>query len=486
MEHDKSHYRLGVVLAAGGNLFGMAASLVTIMVAARMLSKEDLGAFFLVMVVVQFVVLLSDLGLKNTSIKTLSSLSVGSAEFIQATHYLLTITLCASLLASVIFWMTMPLLKSIWPYDSFRAHIMYAAPIAFLTALFQIMASILVGGKQFKRLSAWSAGIEVLRAMISAGCLVAGFGVSALFWGMIISRLVGISAVWASMPAWFALSFRYQGGADLFKFGGWLYGGSLVSACMVRCADATLTTYLGPAALAVYSAAMQIPTVMQRVFEATRPALLGYVAAHHGSYEHQQIEGARILTAVLAVAATMCIALADPLMTLLYSTQYQSGVVIMQALSVWMVFAILNYFYSVILIGKGQPRRAFLLTVPQLFIMLVSAQLLVSQYHGFGGALALAITAFLGNVIGAKLIAGEDRAMWSALVMNMIRAAGPVVAFFIIVLQVKLSVFLLICVAMGVLAGLGLLRVVTISDIYAVRELVSQIAGRLAARPTTV
>ena len=486
MEHDKSHYRLGVILAAGGNLLGMAASLVTIMVAARMLSKDDLGAFFLVMVVVQFVVLLSDLGLKNTSIKTLSSLPVGSPEFIQATHYLLTITLCASFLACGICWALMPLLKSLWPYDSFRAQLIYAVPIAFLTALFQIMTSILVGGKQFKRLSAWSAGIEVLRAAISAGCLVAGLGVSALFWGMIISRLVGISAVWASTPSWFALSFRYQGRSDLFKFGGWLYGGSLVSACMVRCSDAILTTYLGPAALAVYSAAMQIPTVMQRVFEATRPALLGYVAAHHGSYEHQQIEAARILTAVLAVAATMCIALAEPLMTLLYSKQYESGVVIMQALSLWMVLALLNYFYSVILIGKGQPRRAFLLTVPQLFIMLVAGQLLVSQYHGFGGALALVITAFLGNLIGAKLIAGEDNAMWSALVMNMIRAAGPVVVFFIIVIQIKLSVFVLACATVGALASLGLLRVVTLSDINAVRELGSQLAGRLSARPTTV
>jgi O-antigen/teichoic acid export membrane protein len=243
---------------------------------------------------------------------------------------------------------------------------------------------------------------------------------------------------------------------------------------------------LGPAALAVYSAAMQIPTIKQRVFEATRPTLLGYVAAHHGSYEHQQVEAVRMLTAVLAVAATMFIALADPLMTFLYSRQYESGIMIMQALSVWMMFAILNYFYSVILIGKGQPRRAFFMTVPQLLIMLISSQILVPQYEGLGGAMALLITAFLGNLIAAKIIAGDDTMMWSALLMNMIRAAGPVVLFLAIVLQVKLSALSLVALSGGTLAGLSLLRVVTVADINAGRKLLSQIAGSLSTRPTTV
>ncbi|MGE0642123.1 MAG: oligosaccharide flippase family protein [Nitrospira sp.] len=486
IEQNKSNHLNGILLSVGGNLVGLIASLGTIMVAARVLSKDDLGAFFLVMVVVQFVALFSDLGLKNTAIKTLSSLPVGSLQFIETTRYLLTITTSASIVGCIVLWSAMPVIKSIWPYEVFHNQLIYVGPISIVTAMFQIITSILVGGKQFKKLSVVAATMEILRAMISAAGLIAGLGVSSLFWGMIISRLVGIGAVWVAMPSWFALSFWYGRSADLFKFGGWLYGGSLISASMVRCSDAILTSYLGPAALAVYSAAMQIPAVMQRVFETTRPALLGYVAAYHGTYEKQQVEAVRILTAVLAVAATMLIPLASPLMTLLYSDQYVSGIMIMQALTLWAVFAIVNYFYSVILIGKGQPRRAFFLTVPQLFIMLLSAPWLVPQYGGFGGAIALIITAFLGNIIGAKIIAGNDNEMWLALVSNMIRAGGPLLLVLVTVTHVTLSIFPSVCLTGLTLAALILLRVITAADVNALWVVLSRIIGRMSIRPTAV
>lgn len=465
---------------------GMGASLVTIMVAARLLSKDELGAFFLVMVVVQFVALVSDLGLKNTAIKALSSLPPQSPEFIQTARYLLTVTITSSVVACLALWPVMPFLKSLWPYESFHGHLLYVAPVAFLTVVLQIVMSLLVGAKELKRLSALSAGIEVLRAMVSAGGLVVGWGVSSLFWGMILSRVVGIGAIWAAMPALFGITLRYPHKADLFKFGGWLYGGSLMSVLVVRCSDLVLTTYMGTVALAIYSAAMQIPTTMQRVFESIRPALLGYVAAYRDTDCGQLVEAVRIVTALLAVTTTILITLSSPLMDLLYSEQYRDGVPIMQALSVWMTFAIVNYFYSVILIGKGKPRGAFLLTVPQLIVMFISTLLLVPQYKGFGAAIALVVTAFLGNIVGAKIVAGDDREVWYALVVNLVRAATPLILFLTVAVYVKLSFFSLICLSGATLALLIALRVVTAKDFDTLRHAVFEMMGHVSARPTPV
>jgi O-antigen/teichoic acid export membrane protein len=486
MEQSKAHYLSGIILSAGANLAGMGASLVTIMVAARLLSKDELGTFFLVMVMVQFVALFSDLGLKNTAIRTLSSLPPQSLEFVQTARYLFTVTIVTSIVACLAFWSVMPLLKWLWPYESFQHHLIFAAPIAVLTAILQIVTSLLVGGKEFKKLSALSVGIEVLRAIFSTTGLVVGWGISSLFWGMIISRIVGIGAVWVSMPALFAFTLRHPRKADLFKFGGWLYGGSLMSVLVVRCSDLILTTYMGTAALAVYSAAMQIPATMQRVFETIRPALLGYVATYQDTYRRQQVEAARIVTAVLAVATTILIPLSGPLMALLYSDSYIEGIPIMQALSVWVTFALVNYFYSIILIGIGLPKGAFLLTVPQLLIMLLSTSLLVPQYGGFGAAMALVATAFLGNIVGAKIVAGSDRKTWHALLMIFVRAAAPLLLFLIIISHMKLSFFSLVFLSGAILALLIALKVVTAKDINALRLSLSEMIGRLSVRPTPV
>jgi O-antigen/teichoic acid export membrane protein len=486
MEPSKARYLSGVALSAGANMAGMGASLVTIMVAARSLSKDDLGAFFLVMVVVQFVALISDFGLKNTAIKALSSLPPQSLEFIQTARYLLTVTIATSAAGCLALWSVMPLLKWLWPYESFHSQLVFAAPVAFLNAVLQIVTSLLVGAKELKRLSALSVGIEVLRAMLSTGGLVIGWGANSLFLGMILSRMVGSGTIWAAMPGLFAVTFRYPNKAHLFKFGGWLYGGSIMSVLVVRCSDLILTTYMGTVALAVYSAAMQIPTTMQRVFESVRPALLGYVAAYQDTYRGRQVEAVRIVTALLAVVTIILMTLSSSLMSLLYSDQYQDGVPIMQALSVWMTFAILNYFYSIILIGTGHPKESFLLTVPQLVIMVVSTLLLVPQYEGFGAAMALVITAFLGNIVGAKIVAGGDRDTWYALLMNFARAAAPLLLFLMIASYTELSFFSLVCLSGATLALLIALRVVTKNDISALRRGLSKMMGHVSMRPTPV
>jgi O-antigen/teichoic acid export membrane protein len=225
---------------------------------------------------------------------------------------------------------------------------------------------------------------------------------------------------------------------------------------------------------------------MQRVFETIRPALLGYVATYQDTYRRQQVEAARIVTAVLAVATTILIPLSGPLMALLYSDSYIEGIPIMQALSVWVTFALVNYFYSIILIGIGLPKGAFLLTVPQLLIMLLSTSLLVPQYGGFGAAMALVATAFLGNIVGAKIVAGSDRKTWHALLMIFVRAAAPLLLFLIIISHMKLSFFSLVFLSGAILALLIALKVVTTKDINALRLSLSEMIGRLSVRPTPV
>jgi O-antigen/teichoic acid export membrane protein len=482
MEKAKTQYLLGIILSGGGNLLGMVASLITIMVAARLLSQVELGAFFLVMLVAQFTALLGDIGLKNTAIKALSALPATSIEFIQTSGYILTVTMVTSLIACLAVSLIMPLLAVLWPYQEFLSHTSYIAPIALLTTGLQLVMSLLVSAKKFKRLSVLSAGTEILRALLSTGGLLAGLGISSLLWGMIVSRLIGIGAIWFLMPSLFSITFRHPESAALLKCGGWLYGCSLVSVIMVRASDAILTTYMGTAALAVYSAAMQVPSVLQRVFESIRPALLGYISAQQTAYANPQIAAVRIVTAFLAVTATFLIALSRPIMTLLYSEKYESGVTIMQALSVWAAFTIINYLFSIILIGNGESRKAFLLTLPQLLMIIISASLLVPLYEGFGAGIALITTAFLGNIIGARLVAGDDKATCHTLTMVFLRAAAPLLVLLLVVLYAKPTVLILIGLTTITILLLIAFKVVTQKDINTLSTAISGLVGRGSAR----
>lgn len=459
MIKEKSQYVFGILMSGGANLLGMAASLITVMVAARLLSQDELGAFFLVMLLAQCTALFGDIGFQNTAIRTLSSLSVSSPDFTHTSRYIMTIAVLTSLAASFGLTCLLPFMTSLWPYQHFHDNAVFAAPVAFLTATTQVSMALLIGTRQFRRLSILSAGMETLRAILSIGGLLVGFGVGSLLWGIIISRLIGISLVWTWMPFAGIPQFHHPQRSQIFRFGGWLYGCSLMSVAMVRTADTLLTTYLGPSALAVYSAAMQVPSALQRVFESIRPTLLGYVSSQGNAGPNPQTRLIRMMSALLAVAATGLIWLSSPLMTLLYSEKYAMGVHIMQALSVWAVFTVINYLYSVILIGNGQSKAAFLLTLPQFTVMLIAATVLVPRYQGFGAALALLVTAFIGNLVGAWLL-GADGTERRGLAVGFLRVAVPLLVCLGLVVNVPQSFvieFGLACLAILLLVITGAL-----------------------------
>jgi|CXWL01.1.fsa_nt_gi O-antigen/teichoic acid export membrane protein len=482
MIKEKPQYLLGILMSGGANLLGMAASLITVMVAARLLSQDELGAFFLVMLLAQCTALFGDMGFQNTAIRTLSSLSVSSPDFTLTSRYIMTIAVLTSLAASLGVTCLLPFMTSLWPYQYFHDNAVLAAPVAFLTATTQVSMALLIGARQFRRLSILSAGMETLRAILSIGGLLVGFGVGSLLWGMIISRLIGISLMWAWMPFVVTPQFHHPQRSQILRFGGWLYGCSMMSVAMVRTADALLTTYLGPAALAVYFAAMQVPSALQRVFESIRPTLLGYVSSQDNAGTNPQTRLIRMMSALLAVAATGLIWLSSPLMTLLYSEKYAMGVHIMQALSVWAVFTVINYLYSVILIGNGQSKAAFLLTLPQFAVMLIAATVLVPRYQGFGAALALLVTAFIGNLVGAWLL-GADGTERRGLAVGFLRVAVPLLGCLSLVTNMPFSYameFGFACLTIVLLVASGAL---TVADAKVLRAM---LVGMVNRAPTSL
>jgi O-antigen/teichoic acid export membrane protein len=463
MIEEKSRYITGMLLSAGANLLGMAASLITIMVAARVLTKEQLGAFFLVFMVTQLASVLGDFGMRNTAIQKLSK--INEMELKAISRFFFTISLLSSIFVLIAVVVILPLLYRIWPYTEFERHAWYGAPIAFLMINFQMASSLLIGARRFGVLSAVNGGIEISRAVLSVSFLLAGFGIAGLLWSLIFSRIIGIGLIWLSIPSQFGIKFRHPNSQEMLKFGGWLYGASVISVITQRTADILLASLLGPAALAIYSTAMQLPRTLQRVFESIRPVLLGYVSSKVHSGASLLISESRVISGMLAVGATFLIAFSEPLLTLLYSQNYISGVDIMRVLSFWIAVSIVSYYLILSLIGKGRARAAFIFTLPQLLLMLLSTVLLVPQFKGVGAAVALAVTALSGNVIACHLLAAKDSSLFRILISTLLRAFVPPGLMCLIVILINDTFLINIALLVATIGILFMLGAITSNDI---------------------
>ncbi len=431
------HFIRGIVWSAGGNLLGMIASLGTIAIAARLLSKEDLGAFFLILVIGQLTTTLGDFGLKNTAIKILSSLQGNSLN--ETSQFFITVTGAISFCSCLLVACTIPFLKQVWPYPEFTKLAWYALPISFLMANFQMATSALVGAKLFRPLSIITGGIEIFRAGASIIALMLGSGVAGLLWSMMISRIIGILCMWKLSSGQFGFKLRHQHSQDMFRFGGWLYGGSLLSLLAVRSADTILASQLGTATLAIYTAAMQLPGALQRIFESIRPVLLGFVSSTHTHESNHHFESLRILTGILAIGASFLMVNSEPFMNTLYSDAYSSGIIIMQALCVWKALAIINYFFSISLIGTGSAKKSFELMIPQVIISIGGILLVIRPYGTFGVVAVLILTAILGNIHGAWLLASRNQVMFWALISLVFKITIPLTFLLVAIIYFQFS-----------------------------------------------
>jgi O-antigen/teichoic acid export membrane protein len=460
---DKGIFVRGMMWSSGGNLVAMGAAMLTVILAVRLLDKTEMGAFFLVMVIAQISITLGDFGLRNTSIKVLSSAE--KDEMPSISSHLLTLRFVSALLTCLVLSTLIPILSSLWSQPEFRAVIWYAVPVSFLMMLFQMGLALFVGYRRFRQFSLVTAVMEVFRMAASIVLLLLGWGPAGLLLGFILSRVLGLLWLLRVLPFHFRPTLSHPLRGRILRFGGWLHGGSVMSVINAKVVDALLTTFMGTAALAVYSTALQIPNVTLKFFESVRPVLLSYIASLKLAASGAAVLSVRLLTALLAVAAGFVITFAGPLIALLYSSKYLSGTPIMQVLSVWVAVSIINYYLSLTLIGTGRPKQVFLLTLPQFATMIAGTLLLVPRLSGLGAALVLLMTATLGNAISIWLVSEGSLLLYRRLLSAFLRSALPMLVVLLLAVITRPPLVLRIFYYLASIVTLFAFRALTPADL---------------------
>lgn len=446
-----------------GNLLAMASSMITIMVATRILDKEEMGAYFLLMVVVSFANVFGEIGLCTSAIRFLSDSNNMDCRDID--RFLITINIIFSLIVSIMLWLIFPILVNTWYSIGFSKIACLGIPLVFLISNFNLSMAILAGFRCFTALSTIMPIIEVSRMIISIIGINYGYGVEWLFYSMIGSRFVGIILAWYSKPGSIKPLFRHEKASEIFSFGAWMYGSSILSIINVKAVDLILTTYMGATSLAAYSTAMQIPSMIQKVFESVRAVVLSYLSSLGLGATEISIIAVRMLTAILAITSSLLITISEPLINLVFSKGYHESVPIMQLLCTWMTIGLTNYFLLLTLTGMGKSGRAFSLSIPQLIVTLICGFLLVPRYQGVGAALTLIITSLVGNIVASILVAGRNGRVFLRISSAYLRSSIPLIIFTLMVFMLQTNLIDNISLWVALIMSLYLFRAITLNDI---------------------
>lgn len=467
-------YIFGMSWAMLGGIVGMLASMVTIMFAVRMLTKEEMGAYFLVLLVVDIAVIAGSFGLKNTVIKVVSQLSKDDDGSV--INFLFFVNVLTSFFSVILLTLLIPVLEKTWPYESFLVVSWYVVPLTLFAINYIFLSSLLAGMSKFRAMSKISASIEIFRMVFSIILIFSGFGITGLLVGMVVTRILGICLFWYVLPVKPRILLNtYSKHLGILRFSGWLYGASILSFISVRVSDLILARLLGSSSLAVLSISRQVPSMLQKLFESIRPVLLAFTSSKKYSNEQLVVEELRLISGVLTIISVCLILFADPVIVLLYSTAYEESVDVMRVFSTWIVLHLVNYYIVIYLTGRGLGKKLFFLTIPQAILAPALVIFLIPIYEETGVPIALIITSMVGNFLGCWLVAEGRLSLFLKLNCAIAKSIIPLIGLLLWVLFSKNTIELFVFQGVCCILVLLLTGAVSRSDII---NIVKQVTNK--------
>jgi O-antigen/teichoic acid export membrane protein len=453
----------GIYLSAAANVAALASSLIVVGIAARVVSKEDMGVFFMAMVVALFAGSVADLGLRNGVVRVLSVARGTYSE--SAMPFLVTVGAASSIALCVVLLVTASVVNYLVPASAYVKPIAWGAVVMVVMVNWQMALAVLVGQQRYRNLSILSLVVEIVRVCVSVVALLNGTGAASLILGIVVSRIAGIAAFCAMTRHEIHCCFNTPERKELLSFSAWGYGSSVVSILTGRLGDFVLNSHLGTAALATYSTAMQIPLILNRGYESIRPVVLAYVATNGEQGTRTIISGSRLMAGALSLMALLVMVSANELVPLLFSKSYADSVPITVILSIWVVVGLTNYFISTALFGVGRSKAVFWFSFVQLPVMLGLCYSIIPLYGGAGAAASLVITSVIGNLLYAFMFARTDPEVAVALVRLLIGTQVPLLSCAYIITEWQMPVLARLAVGAGTLLALVGLRGLNLKEI---------------------
>jgi len=436
-------YLRGILWMSGGNIVNILAGMVIVFFASRMISKDELGAYFLVLMFNSFGLVAGNLGYRTSTVKFLATGSLQEKELTANVWLILNfaflVAVCCVAAACL------PLRSTIWPSPAFESVAWSVVPMVALGMLFASTSGVLAGFQRYELLSLVTGLVVVVRMVLVIAFLFMGYGLAGIVWGVLLAFLFIDISIWLRLPMRFRFRCEHRKARELLSFSKWMYGYGIVSMATYQAGSALLGRYASMSEVAVYNNAMRFPNLLLRLFESIKPVVIGYVAAEALDPRAVVTTTTRMLAGFLACVAGISMVLAKPIVIVLFSERYLDCLPVLRLLSFWIVLALINDYITLTLIGMGRVRAVFLRELFTLGLVVAGHLLLIPRFGGMGVAISLSISALLTGAPAAVLLLGRDLRAILCLAGNVARSAGPLFA---------LAVALQVCGATALLQGL--------------------------------
>ncbi|MFN8413447.1 MAG: lipopolysaccharide biosynthesis protein [Anaerolineales bacterium] len=370
-------------------------NIATISILAHLLAPEHFGLVALATLTMEYLAILKDLGLDSALIQKRHNVE-------ESANIAFTLNVTAGTFLTIITFIIAPYAASLFHEPQVTSIIRWLGITFFLSSLGSINNALLQRELNFRNKIIPDITGTIVKAIISIGMALTGFGVWALVVGQLFGATISSILLWVITPWRPKLAWDWTIGKELFKYGFPIMGNNALSAWEQNFDYFIIGIIYNPTQLGIYSLAYRLPqTLVLSMLWLITSVLFPTFSSLQDRKEELKKSFLASLRYVELLVTPLCLGMviaAEPLIRVLFGDQWVEAIPILRVLSLYAWAISMGYHVGDIYKAIGRPDILLKMSIP-MFILRVGLLWVGAQYSLLGVGIAHLTAAAIESVI---------------------------------------------------------------------------------------
>ena len=405
-------FGVGVRDSAIGHVLSIGLLFASFAVAARVVSKGELGEFVLISVVVEFLGIFLDFGTRVTAIRFLSLEEYDQADVAgAAAGWWLLLGLAGGAAIGISSWVAAPRCGvTVGPHVSFLIGMMFCGQYVSFRFI-----GLLQGCHAYRRYALVQLLSSALR-LAAIIILVAGFrlGLAGLLLSVTISGFGSIMLVWAALPVRIRPRIELRILRLMIPLALPVQASSLLSIVYERTDRVMLGIYHGASSVSGYEVAYRPLDQLRNVFESFRAVFLPHLSRLYAQGQVHPAEEStrqtlRVVSFVMTMGTVASLAWGRWVIETLFTAKYVESSRVLPVLMAGVSVGLCNYVISTALIASGRPRSIVFPSAVEALVNVLGNFALTPGFGAMGAATASLLSRMAVNPLFLVALGRDTR-----------------------------------------------------------------------------
>lgn len=403
------HFLSGIVSTGIGTSSVVVLGLVGLVLTARIIPSEELGAFFIFQMIVEFLSEGTGLGINVALQKFIPAADNEDSKrrIINTSIYFRVATMALGALLLLLSWHPVSDLFGLKDYNEYAAFIL---TWFILESVGKLLLSYFQGSFVFRKIGF----VNIISSIVNLACILAFVvwlreGLLGLLYAKLMSRSLafGYAFVAARLPI--RLEFDTGLLKKMLRYGFPLYINFYLSFAFSRMDTILIGLFMGASNVAFYQIAGRIPDSLEQFYEAFRQVYFPFVARHFARGEKQQVtslinNSTRLLTFAASFGCMVAFGFGQEIIVLIFSDTYLPSVVPFIILMIGLVFVILDSTLGYALSAIGDSEKPPIINTLRALVQFACYALFIPAFGIAGAALAGVVALAFVNPINVYFL----------------------------------------------------------------------------------